>query len=390
MLTNRTPLSEFEQRWKNAQAICRAEGVEALVVWGKGGGTVDTANDLIYLANYCPVTPYAPDCPGVWSGIAHGAVIIPANGEPVLISDNAAVRRDVIPVKDIRPAAGFTPDKVAEVLKQLGISDAKVGLVAGPWLVASVYMRLIEVSKGIQFVQMDLAIERLRTRKTAFEFEVLREAAAIGNEAMEALMKSASRAGTTEADAVASAYSVTIRKGTAMIDAAISSGPFTSFYAHGMAPGWTTRVLENGDLFHCDMYGAATEGYTWDFMRSTVVGGKWSAAQNEVYDGAIAAINAGIAACRPGISAEHLYKVVFDELDQRGIFCGYPLHGHSYGIGWEAPWLVPGNPVKIEAGMAIAIECMAGREDVGFVKYEQDILVHADRNELISTCPDRV
>lgn len=70
------------------------------------------------------------------------------------------------------------------------------------------------------------------------------------------------------------------------------------------------------------MYGAAVEGYTWDFSRSVVAGGKWSAAQNE--------------------------------------------------------------------GMAIAIECMAGREDVGFVKFEHNILVHSDRIELISTCPARL
>ncbi|PVD43613.1 hypothetical protein C5188_03800 [Serratia liquefaciens] len=390
MLTSRIPLDEYHARWQRAQELCKSRDVDALIVWGKGGGTVDTANDLIYLANYSPVFPYAPDLPGVWSGLSHGAVIVPASGEPVLITESPAVRRDVIAVKDIRPASGFVPDAVADALGSLGLSHSRIGLVAGPWLVAGIYNRLLTACKNVEFVNMDLAIESLRTHKSPLEFQLLREAAEVGNAAMEAMMKSAATTGTTEADAVAAAYNIAIRRGAAMIDAACASGPHTAYYAYGMAPQWTTRTLNEGDIFHCDMYGAAVEGYTWDFSRSVVAGGKWTTAQNDVYDGAIDAINAGVGACRPGVTAEALWKVVADVLDAREINCGYPLHGHSYGIGWESPWLVQGNETPIEAGMAIAIECMAGREDVGYVKFEQNILVHEDRTELISTCPLRV
>lgn len=390
MLTNRIPLDEYHARWQRVQALCVASGVEAMVVWGKGGGTVDTANDLIYLANYVPVFPYAPDLPGGWSGLSHAAVIIPAKGEPVLVADSGMLRRDVIPVKDIRVASGFVPDTVADTLRDMGLGDASIGLVAGPWLVSSIYRRLIETAKGIVFKDMDLAIEGLRVRKSALEFELLREAADVGNAAMEAMMKSASTVGTIEADAVAAAYDVAVRRGTALIDAACASGPNTAFYAHGMAPQWTTRKLQAGDLFHCDMYGAAVEGYTWDFSRSVVAGGKWSDDQNYIYDGAVDAIKAGVGAVRPGATSGQIYKAVYDVLDARGIYCGYALHGHSYGIGWEGPWFVPDGEDKIEAGMAIAVECMAGREDVGFVKFEHNVLVHADKTELLDTCPIRV
>ncbi|AMX97555.1 aminopeptidase P family protein [Mesorhizobium sp. M7A.F.Ca.US.014.04.1.1] len=102
--------------------------------------------------------------------------------------------------------------------------------------------------------------------------------------------------------------------------------------------------------------------------------GKWSARQNEIYDGAIAGIEAGVAACRLGVTASDLYKAVLDVLDGRGIFCGYPIYGHSFGLGWGGPWLVPDNSFKVGAGMAIAVECMAGREDVGYVKFEHNCL----------------
>ncbi|WP_206193742.1 hypothetical protein, partial [Pseudomonas viridiflava] len=92
----------------------------------------------IYLANYCPVFPYIPDLPGSWAGLSHGAVIIPVKGEPILITETDAVRHDVVSVKDVRSANGFVPDKVAATLKEMGLSNSRVGLVAGPWLVASI------------------------------------------------------------------------------------------------------------------------------------------------------------------------------------------------------------------------------------------------------------
>lgn len=389
MLTNRTPVEEFHARWKRAQAVCRENGVDALVVWSRGGGTVDTADDVIYLANYCGVFPYCPDLPGVWSGLSTAAVILPAQGEPVLVIDSGIYRTDVVAVQDVR-SSSLVPDKVGEVLKEMGLASSRLGLVAGPWLLLSNYRRLIAACPDVEFVEMDYAIEALRARKTAHEFQLLREAAAVGEEAMLAMMKSASTVGTTEADAVAAAYSVAIRRGSAMIDAACASGPYSKFYAYGMAPNWTTRELRSGDVFHCDMYGAVAEGYRFDFSRSVVAGGKASSAQDEIYDGAIAAIEAGVAAIRPGVSAGALYKVVYDVLDARGIFCGYPLHGHSYGLGWESPWLIPGQTGRIEAGMAIAVECMAGREDVGYVKFEHNVLVHEDHTELLTTCPARI
>ena len=178
------------------------------MVWGKGGGTVDTANDLIYLANYCPVFPYAPDLPGLWAGLSHGAVIIPVNGEPILITESPAIRRDIVSVQDVRSADGFVPDKVAATLREMGLGNSRVGLVAGPWLVASVYKRLLNSAKRVDFIELDYVIEALRRHKSEFEFELLREAAVIGNASMEAMMKSASTPGTSEADAVAEAYNV--------------------------------------------------------------------------------------------------------------------------------------------------------------------------------------
>lgn len=60
-----------------------------------------------------------------------------------------------------------------------------------------------------------------------------------------------------------------------------------------------------------------------------VTDNQWGADQNAVYDGDISAIDAGVAAYLPGVSLQALYDVIFAELKNPDIYCGYPLHGHS-------------------------------------------------------------
>lgn len=397
MLTNRIPRNEFESRWTRVQALCKKRGVGAIVVWGRGGGPMDTSDDLLYLANLVPVFPYMPDSPGDWSGLSHAAVIVPAKGEPVLVTEAPIFygqfehRRDVIPIKDIRPANAFAPDAVVDALKSMGLAEDRIGLVAGHWMIASVYRRLLEVGKGIDFIDMDQAICELRAHKSPLEFELLREANAIGSEAAEAMMKSAATLGTTEADAVSAALAITSRHSASLIDAPTASGPNSHFFAYGMAPQWTNRSLLPGDIFHFDCYGAATEGYRWDFQRSVINGGKWSREQEEIYEGLMAAVHAGVDACRPGAPCNAIWAAVNGALKAKDLcVADFGCHGHSYGLGWEAPFITPRTQTKVEAGMAFAIEAMAGREDVGFFLFERNVLVHEDKNEIIDTCPVRI
>lgn len=386
MLTNRIPLSEYHARWKKVQSLGKAHGLDAMVIWSRGGGPVDTAEDLIWLANWCSPSPFVPDVPGNWSGLSSSAIIIPVNAEPVLVTDYGLVRRDVVPVEDVR-SSGMVPDLVNTVLSELNAK--RVGLVAGNALLVSPYQRLLETARDREFVSMDVAFSQLKTIKSPLEFQLLREAAQIGNQAMLEMMRAALKPGTTEAEAVAAAYRYAVANGTAVIDAAVASGPNSHFYAWGQAPQWTTRALQSGDLFHCDMYGAATEGYRYDFSRTVVCGGRPSSEQEALIDGAIAAVNAGIAAVKPGEKASSIWYAVQGELDRRGISVGYGVAGHSYGLGWEAPWLIASDDTIIQPGMALAIETMAGTKELGSVKFEQNILVHAGYNELLTTCPEK-
>lgn len=383
MLTGRIPPGVFHDRWQEAQRLARAHGVEVLVVWSRGGGAVDSAQDVLYLAHFCSSTPLVPDLSGVWSGLSSSAVVLPLDREPILVTDSPEWRKDVVPLGDVRPAA-MVAMEVGRVLDELKLSRSRIGLVAGDAMLLGSYRQLLDACPGAEFVPLDKLIEGMRRIKTPLEMELLREAAHVGCEAMNAMMCKALQPGSTEAEAVSLAYQAAVARGAAMIDAPTASGPYSGFYAYGQAPNWTTRRLEPGDLFHCDLYGAAVEGYRFDFSRTVVCGARPNRDQRRLIEGATKAVNAGIAAARPGATAQDVWMAVQGTLEQLGMASGYGIAGHGYGLGWEGPWLIAGSLETIQAGMALSIETMAGLPGVGRAKFEQDILVHEDHCEILT------
>ncbi len=392
------PLSEYQDRWKNAQAAARERGLAGLVVWSKGGGPVDTVADVLYLANHSSPFPLIADIPGHWIGRAHSAVVLPTDGDPALVVDLPDWRRDLVPIEDVRFSLDL-PSEVARVLADRGLADARLGLVGGNAMLVSPYRHLLVAAADAEFVEADDLVESLRAAKSPRELDLLREAAEAGNAVVAAMMDRALKPGSTEAEAVAAGYAIAVARGVATYDAAVASGPNSDYYAFGRLPSWTTRTLEEGDFFHVDTYGALN-GYLYDFARCCVVGGKPTTEQVEVMEAVIDAVKAGTDMIRPGVKACELYDAVHGVLAERGMTgviegdnlvsaldISFPAHGHSFGMGWERPWLVPDEEAEIQAGMCFGIEAMAGRSGVGSAKFEQDLIVTPDGAELLTTIP---
>lgn len=392
------PLSEYETRWERARAAARDRDLAGLVVWSKGGGPVDTVADVLYLANHSSPFPLIADIENHWIGRAQSAVVVPTEGELALVVDLPDWRRDLVPVEDVRFSLDL-PRTVAEVLAERDLSDARVGLVGGNAMLVSPYRHLLTAAPAVELVEADDLIEVLRADKSPRELDLLRAAAAAGNAAVTAMIETALKPGSTEAQAVAAGYAEAIERGVATYDAAVASGPNSDYYAFGRLPSWTTRTLEQGDFFHVDNYGAL-DGYLYDFARCCVVGGRPTAEQREVLEAVIDAVHAGTELIRPGVRASELYEAVHGVLVERemtgsaddaavvsALDVSFPAHGHSFGMGWERPWLVSDEDAEIRAGMCFGIEAMAGRAGVGSAKFEQDVIVAEDGAELLTTIP---
>lgn len=317
-------------------------------------------------------------------------------GEPTLVEGFGEVREDLVAVSDVRISPDL-PAGVADVLAEKGMRGERVGLAAGNALLVAPYRRLVELTAPTELVPFEDVVESLRVPKAPAELDRLRASAEAGQAVMTEILRRAARGDCTEADAVAEGLRAAARAGVAMYDAAVASGPFSGRYTYGRLPSWSRRSLEPGDLFHIDLYGSL-DGYLFDFSRTTVVGREPSAAQREVIEGAAAAIDAAIDALAPGRSGAELFHLVRGGLVARGLadapsddaaegFAGYDCHGHGYGLAWEWPWITPWERREVQASTAMAVECMAGREDVGLVKFEQDAIVGADGVERLLSLP---
>lgn len=404
MLEQRIAGEEYEARWNRVQAACRARGFDGVLVWSRGGATTDSYADVLYLANHYTLFPLVRDRPPLWAGMSSAALVLPVDDEPTLIVDVPDWRRDLVMVDDVRPSNDI-PLATAEVLRDRGLGSGRVGLVAGTTMLVSSYERLRGEAPDVEFVHDDEMLEAIRAMKSPAELELLREASAVGGDVVTAVIDAALKPGGSEAAAAAAGYALGVERGVAMYDVAVSSGPYSDFYAYGRLPSWTLRTLEPGDIFHVDCYGAVN-GYLFDLARSCVVGARPTPEQRDVLEAVVDAVRAGVAAIRPGIKGSAVFEVVRESLARRGLDSGHGVagatevpnpeiqdfgigvHGHSIGLGWEAPWLIPDEDMRIEAGMCIAVEATAGAPHAGSACFEQVVIVSESDAELITTLPE--
>jgi Xaa-Pro aminopeptidase len=394
--------TEYEQRWRSAQRECRALGFDALVVWSRGGQTLDSYADVFSLTGHYARFGMAPDFPPHWVGRSHAALILPADDEPTLVVDTPDWLPNRVSVADVRVGSDV-PGAAAAAIADHGLGEARVGLIGGSALLLSPYRHLLARCPDVEFVPADDLVLDLRVIKSASELELVRESFTVGTAVMDAIMDAASRPGTTEAEAVAAGYAIGVARGMAPYVAWTASGEFSHYLAYGQIPAWTTRTLAAGDLFHTDQNGAVG-GYLHDFGRSCVVGGRPSDEQREVLDAAIEVVEAGVGVLEPGVTGAAVFDAVERAIRDHGMandqqpsaaddgnrFADvFPPHGHGMGVGWEWPWFIPEEQRRVRGGMCLAVEAMVGRPNVGSAYYEDVFIVHETGLERLSVSPAR-
>jgi Xaa-Pro aminopeptidase len=122
----------------------------------------------------------------------------------------------------------------------------------------------------------------------------------------------------------------------------------------------------------------------WADSCATFAVGSPSAALRARHDSVRAALDAGIAAARPGVTAGAVDAAVRGRLEADGLSC--PHHsGHGVGLSaQEPPFLTPGETTPLEEGMTIAIETGAYGEGFG-VRLEHLVLIEADGARPLTT-----
>ena len=332
-----------------ARAVADELGVDVLVV--------TPGSDLRYLCGYH----------------AHAmerltALAVPRRGEPLLV-----VPRLEAPMVDASPAGALglellawdeTDDPFARlaqaVTARLGGAPSRVAVGARTWA-----EHALGIQRALPGSALELAspvIDRLRMVKTPAEVEELARAGA-AIDRVHARMGEWLRVGRTEAEVGADVAAAILAEGHVSVDfTIIGSGPNGASPHHELSD----RVVQAGDLVVVDIGGETATGYRSDCTRTYLVGGVAARGLLEWYEVLRRAQAAATAAVRPGVTCEQVDAVARGVITEAG-FGDHFIHRTGHGIGLdthEAPYVVAGNDLPLEPGMAFSVEpgiYLAGR-----------------------------
>ncbi len=187
-----------------------------------------------------------------------------------------------------------------------------------------------------------------------------------------------------------SGENLTVRGGHGLVITGAGLSPGTPY-------GPSRRVVRSGDLVVLDI-GSTYDGYTADESRTYVVG-QATAAQEALFEAALAVEEAVLSALRPGVSVAEVYAAA-----EAALARGAPPHfapgrlslpgfvGHGLGLEIdEPPVLWPREETALAVGMVLALEVEVSAPADGLMaKVEDTVVVEASGPRLLTHAPRRL
>jgi Xaa-Pro dipeptidase len=145
----------------------------------------------------------------------------------------------------------------------------------------------------------------------------------------------------------------------------------------------TPHKLEAGEFFILD-YSVIVQGYRSDFTNTICVGGKPTAAQQELMDRSLKAIAAGAKALKAGVTCQHVYDAMRTAFGDKADY--FTTHGgHGLGISHpEPPYIVRNSKEALVAGDVVTLEPGLYVDGVGGLRIEHNYLVTETGSEQLS------
>jgi Xaa-Pro aminopeptidase len=228
-------------------------------------------------------------------------------------------------------------------------------------------------------------VRELRMRKDAAEIEALRKAGA-AIDRVHARVGEWLRPGRTEAQVGADIAAAIVEEGHARADFVIvGSGPNGASPHHDVSE----RVIEAGDVVVVDIGGPIPEGYNSDSTRTYAVGEPRDPDVAETYAVLQRAQREAVEAVRPGVKAERIDAAAREVIADAG-FGEFFIHRTGHGIGLdvhEEPYIVRGNELALEPGMAFSVEPGIYRPGRWGARIEDIVVVTADGAEPLNHRP---
>jgi Xaa-Pro aminopeptidase len=282
------------------------------------------------------------------------ALVLPVAGEPTIVVPRlelASLKQSAVADLGVRVRDWVDGDD-PYALVAAAVGGAPAATAVTDSMPALHLLPLADVLGAVPVLATDV-LRELRMVKDAAEVDALRKAGA-AIDRVHARVPEFLTPGRTEADVAADIAEAIVAEGhTEVAFVIVGSGP------HGADPHheFSDREIRVGDIVVVDIGGPYAPGYNSDSTRTYSIG-EPSPEVAQQYSVLQRAQQAAVAAVRPGVTAEQVDAAARDVLAAAGL-AEYFVHRTGHGIGLsvhEEPYIVAGNDLPLQAGMAFSIE----------------------------------
>lgn len=340
-MTTPAPLSDpwdpalLRDRLARAGASAERAGLGALLV--------TPGPDLRYLTGYQALPLERLTCLVVRPG-ADPVLVVPRLEEAVATASPAGgLGIDVLGWDETQDAYGLVASLIPQV-RAVGLDDHM-------WA-----EKVLAFRSALPDCAQRLAgevLRELRMRKTPEEIAALRRAGQAIDRVHDQ-MPQWLRAGRTEREVAADVAAAIAAQGHATVDFVIvGSGPNGASPHHEVSD----RVIQRGDPVVVDIGGSTADGYCSDSTRTYAVGEPPEDFRTS-YDVLRRAQDEAVDAVRPGVTCASVDGAARGVITDAGYGERF-IHRTGHGIGLEThehPYIVAGNDLLLEAGMAFSVE----------------------------------
>lgn len=346
---------ERTRRWERLREEMAAAGYEVLLIAGREG--VVGRGYLRYLTDW-----------HVWGGT--GYLVFPLEGEPTLVLGSLsqaywARRRGW--VEDVRAGMLGPAAEAIGVLNARGVRG-RLGVVGIGQRMSQDDLRAFAAAlPTVELVDAADVLERVRVIKSAEEVAALTETSQIVAEAMRRF-RDVLTPGKTEREVVAEAWKVAREAG--VLDGIAHISHDAPAFVHPP----TDRVIEPSDVIKLSMEMAGPTGY-WVELAGVFSFREPSEEYRRLFGTVINAIDRVRALLQPGTSADALVAAVEAAYRDDGWTPTTRTIWDAHGIGLdviEPPILLRGDPLRLQAGMAINVHPGLAYGDALLGLYVQD------------------
>ncbi|KAA0971980.1 M24 family metallopeptidase [Aureimonas fodinaquatilis] len=307
---------------------------------------------------------------------------------------------EIADIKDIRAGTARSQPKpsprfdlarnmaiLADAVTARGLAQGRIGIEMN--LVSAHALALLQAKlPNVRFVECSSLFTDLRSIKTEFEIDCIREATRFAEEGLLAVL--ASPLGGLDTNGLKTIYDAACADRAARLpDAGFLGTRVTASIGADISPTIAGgKRIESGDAVFFDC-GVSIHGYGSDTGR-TFLFRPPADEERRIMDAVCAGMDAGIELMRPGVAMSEIFHAGQNAVRAAGLPWYTRGHiGHTMGLGMaeQAPYLSPVENRLLEPGMVIALETPLYVKGIGGFQVEECFVITQTGYEKLTTLP---